>query len=1663
MLKVFLTVIIILLIVIFLVQTPFVQDIIRGKAEKYLSRKLNTRVGIGKLRIQFPETILLSNIYVGDRQKDTLLSVGLIHVEMDMWALLHNRLDIHELQIAECTIAIRRQLPDTTFNYQFIVDAFSGSREKEPVAGKASKPMIISMQSILLDKIRVVYDDRVSGNDVEAWLGHSEVSMLRSDPSASSPLTLGQIDLEQSRLDYRNMASALYVNVQEGRLFAAIKEFNPDQSRITVSELRLDSTTTAVHMGKHGGSIPMARGAVAAMPAARSAGTDSSGGWQIFAGILRLNGDNFRYDDDNQPRQPRGMDYAHLKVDQLTLQANRMQYNNDSISGQITKGMLKEQSGFQLDQLKGDFLYAGNRAYLRDFELRTPGTLLQRTINLKYSSLAGMMSDPAHSLIDLDMPGNKIQVKDILNFVPSLRSQPLFAHAGEKGVWQINTRLQGSLADLRIATLQLSGLGDTKIDLSGRVQRLTDPKKIAANLDIRNISGSRAGLAALLPPGTLPSNISLPEKFDIQGKVNGGMDSVHTDIVLRTTSGTVMLKGILRQFKDIKRAGYDEDMQVKDLDLGYILQDTLDWGKVTAGFTAKGKGLDPGSADAVFSGQIKSAMIRRFEYNNFRFDGSISNQHAQFKSSIQDTAIRFTMEASADLATKFPGVRLDWQIDTLDLHALHLVHDTLTFKGHLIADFAGTNPDSLQGRLTVSHIVVVNGGQRLATDSILLLADRKDGSEDIRVTSEMADMDWKGKYKLTELSQALRHTIGQYYHFAGVDTSGGGRDTTFAAQDWAMQLHLRASPLVLAYMPDLKGTDSIGATLIFNSDRNELNLDLRAPRVQFGSQVLQKLSITAATKQDRLNYAVLMANGVGSGFELHQTSLQGYLAHDHAFTSLLLKDGKGKDRYRIAGQLDRLKEGVRFILNPDSLLLNYDAWQVSRDNFFQYDSAGIVIHDLKISNKNESLVIGSTTSSPASPIDISFTNFQISTLSRFAEQDSLLLDGSLSGKAQVKNVLSNPVFTSDLLFKGLMYKRDSLGDLSLKVNNEKANAFSADISLEGNKNDIKVKGEYYTGESRFDMKLDLGALNLASFRRVAEAGIQDMKGYLKGNLAITGTLDKPLVNGNLHFDSALITPAVSGEPLKVSNDNIGFDADGFNFSEFSLMDSAGNKATIDGNVYTKDYRNYSFDISLNAANFRLVNVEAASNRQLYGKMNLDAAINLTGDIGSPKVDGDLRINKKTDFFFVLPGTDPEVVDRQGVLRFADRKHPADTLANNSALALKARQSDIKGMDINLTIQTDSNAVFTMVIDERTGDQLTARGRSNLVFGMEKSGKMDLTGSYEVESGAYNLSLDLLKRKFAIQRGSTITWTGDPTTATLDLTANYTANSPSIDLIANEIAGRPQTDINKFKQKLPFLVTLKMEGELLKPKITFDITLPTDILTIYPDVDAKLQQIRNEESELNKQVFALLLLNRFVGEDPLQSAAGGGISVSNIAFQSASQILTNQMDQLAASLIKGVDIHFDLNNEQDYSTGNEIDYTEANVSVSKKLFNERIQVEVGSNFDVMGTGAPNQNSSNIAGDAAVDYKLTKDGRYMVRAYRKNQYEAVVEGQVVETGVSFILTFDYDKLKEIFARTQDDKLQQRNVSKPVAVPSASQPATPVNPPATPTNKTGPPSNQ
>jgi hypothetical protein len=408
------------------------------------------------------------------------------------------------------------------------------------------------------------------------------------------------------------------------------------------------------------------------------------------------------------------------------------------------------------------------------------------------------------------------------------------------------------------------------------------------------------------------------------------------------------------------------------------------------------------------------------------------------------------------------------------------------------------------------------------------------------------------------------------------------------------------------------------------------------------------------------------------------------------------------------------------------------------------------------------------------------------------------------------------------------------------------------------------------------------------------------------------------------------------------------------------------------------------------------------------------------------------VNDGTNLTIVIPQRQPGVLARDGIVEFADFKNPENDTLFREYDSLNS--TALRGLNITANILIQKEAVFNIVIDEANGDFLNIQGEAQLTSGIDPSGKITLVGNYVLERGAYEISFNFLRRRFEIEKGSRIEWQNEPTRANVDVHAVYIANTSPIDLVQQQIAAATPAVRNTYLQKLPFEVHLQLTGELLQPQVAFDIKLPenrtfgvsNDIIT---QVDTRLEQLRTDPGETNKQVFALLLLNRFVGEIPLESSTDY-FNAGTYARQSVSRLLTDQLNRLAAGLIDGVDLTFDIVSTEDYTTGELRNRTDLNVGLSKQLLNERLTVAVGTNFEIEGSNNTRRNSSNAIGNIAVDYAISRDKRYLIRFYRKSEYQGVVDGYVIESGLSFVISVDFDKFKELITRRKKQVVEGVN---------------------------------
>ena len=90
-------------------------------------------------------------------------------------------------------------------------------------------------------------------------------------------------------------------------------------------------------------------------------------------------------------------------------------------------------------------------------------------------------------------------------------------------------------------------------------------------------------------------------------------------------------------------------------------------------------------------------------------------------------------------------------------------------------------------------------------------------------------------------------------------------------------------------------------------------------------------------------------------------------------------------------------------------------------------------------------------------------------------------------------------------------------------------------------------------------------------------------------------------------------------------------------------------------------------------------------------------------------------------------------------------------------------------------------------------------------------------------------------------------------------------------------------------------------------------------------------------------------------------------------------------------------------------------------LSKKLFNDRMRVEVNGNFPTLNSNINYaQRSSNLVGDVNIEYKLTSDGRLMLKAYNKVNRDIIDIYAPYKQGIGISWRKEFDYFKDLFRK-------------------------------------------
>jgi translocation and assembly module TamB len=1613
-------------------QFPQVQNYIAQKAISPISEKTHTRIELGSVTISLPNSVVLKHLFIEDRARDTLLSVGEVKVDVNLFGLLSRTIRISNVRIDSLTAHVTRSLPDSAFNFDFLIQAVSSqpAGPTPPPDTSQQSAWTIGLYGLTLRSIHVSYLDDVSGMDARLHLGALDVSMdafdlakkqfhigsvtlentsasiiqskeAQPDTSKSGTMDIGLGTVLLSNVHFRfenSVAHARYA-ADLGNGFLAANDIDLPARRIALKQVSIGKANIVV-------SLPPS-------PKDTSTVSDSAGfAWTFILDKMDFGATTLQY-DVNGALKKSGLDPNHLLIRGLTLEAEKIYLSAARASAYLKHLSLMEHNGLRLQDLSFYAAADSLHAQLSDFVFETPSTTIHQDILLTYPSPSVVKNHPGDVRVNMSIDNSHIGIPDLLLFNPSL---PVKRSDGTIG---IEVSLSGRLNDLRIDECKASAGDSTVIDIVGTVSGLPDAKTAVYDLTIQKIASARKDIETFVLDTLLPKSIAIPASMHMTGAFKGTMNDFTASTDIWTTIGSIAASASFAGGAASDSSRWKTKISVINFDLAALMRDSTTFGPLSLTASADGKGMKKEDITAQVNVNVDKAVLLGYPYHGLSVNGTAGAEKFDGTIELQDSNLVFLYKGLVDISKDHPAYKFTFDLKGADLQRLKLSNDNLRVSAGLITDLTGKSVDDLNGRVDLRNVVILKNRKRFAVDSLMYVSVNKEKHTHISIESTIFGATFDGTVGLGGLPAALKHHFDRYFsvHDTAVSTPAD-------SQSFSFTLDLRdPETLTDVLFPSLTRLDAGIIEGHYNSLKNDLDLNVGVNNITYNGISIDSLLFSVSSDARQLRTGLHVGSAADSQFIITNFDVKAIAEHDSIDVSAMSTDANGNTKLLLAGIISSIRDGYQFRFKPKGVAFQNTVWSVAPDNYIQMGSGRLIAHHVVLSDTGQSVAVQSTDeANNHSPLKIDFSKFQIANFSQIAERDSGYIGGTIDGTIELRNLDKAMAFTSDLSISKFAFGRTPVGDIALRANNQIADVYDLSLNLSGNGNRVSVQGQYKTRDSVGvpDLTVDFGALNLSSIEPFTFGAVSRLTGTMTGTLRVTGTTLKPSIAGTLKFAKTGFNPSALDTYLKLNSAEIGFSPQGIEFRSLNLIDSLGNTASIGGQLNTADYKSYNFDISVNANNFLLMNKAPDPKAMYYGTVFINSDIRLKGTPLHPVIDVQARLGKGTAVTFVLPEPESDVQQQRGIVTFVDIKNPGNPIMTRRP-PVRTRADSLRRtyqkIDLTSNIEVTKDSKLRIIVDPISGDSLVVQGDATFSIGMDPSGKLSITGRYDLTQGSYLVAFNpLLRREFKIQKGSSLTWFGTPFDANVDITAVYSVKASPLDLVQDQISGMSREEQTKYKQDLPIQVYLQITGRLLTPQLSFRLDLPDDQRgamggTVY----AKLVQVNEDESELNKQVFALLILGRFIPSDPLSivNESGGG-GLSGLARSSVSQLLTSQLNSLSQRYVKGVDLNVGIESGQDYSTGTAENRTQLQLGLSKSLFNERVTVQIGGNVDLEGPRTQQNSLNNFAGDIKVGYKLTEDGRWQMQVFRQTAYEGIIEGDLTETGVGLVFTIDYDRL-------------------------------------------------
>lgn len=1433
-------------------------------------------------------------------------------------------------------------------------------------------------------------------------------------------VTIGRVDieffshviLEQLKvLDNRN--NELFYIGRTDATIDAFSIFSPNALSISTLELETPRANLVKYAGSDTLNLSSFFGALGDLFVRDT--TKPSTPFNFQLGELIIKNGQFTYDDFNKPPVAQGIDYSHLSLKNLNGRFNEIQLE-DTIRVNVSGLQAHEtRSNTKLHHLDTRMSYAATFWEWDALDLRLNNSNLQNYVRFDYSTFSDFTEFIDSVTMTADIQNATLYAQDIAVFAPQLQEY--------QDSLQINSlRLEGKVKDFKAKNVDLKYGNNTHIVGSISADGLPNAEETFANLRLKQSTINARDLRHFLPQDTYEIVARLGT-VSLEGRFLGFYNDFVADGDFATALGNLKSDINLKIDDNTRASSYSGFVTTRGFNIGRLLGIENRVKTISMNGRLQGSGFTLKDANVKADVTIDQLQLLDYNYRNIKADGTLKSQVFTGEISANDPNLIFSANGEVNLAEQRKAFNMVANLERVDLQALKLTQQPIIIQAKANLDFKGLRLDDFEGTARFDSAYVSYNGNQLSIDSLQIRSDIDIDQRALYLSSDQLALEVKGNFDYSTLFADLQELVREYkLNFESNEAATEAyysRKANTGLNDYAVNYTLQlkqVNPLINLVLPDLtisdystvEGSFRHGVTAIL-----ELYADIDT--IKYQDYQLYGNAIELNTSKIQQSPDVLAAalftsqkqNLPGAG-NTRNFFLEGIWSERTIQFSTSIRQPEQNNRALITGDLNFLQNQLQVVFDESNITLQKNPWAFVPGNTIYISEGGrnVEFENFALTNQNQIIrAEGTVSRDPESKLLLNVENFDLRNLNPLL---SMKIAGDLTAELTAQDIYNQAKVNASMHVDSFYLDQVYIGNIAGKTDWAKANSQAIiDIGIERDgKKVLAVTGNYYpqAQDDQLDLLAVMDQANMKLVEPVLRGLFSDLDGSMEGRIRILGNLSYPVLKGSVMVSDGQFTFDYLNTAYRFS-DRVYFGPNSISFRNAQLQDLYGNRATVSGGITHDGFRDMVIDLEARYRNFMVLNTTEEQNELFYGTAFATGTASVLGPTQNLKVKVDARSEDNTRI--VLPLDYQTDVARKDFIKFVNRNQGDSTgveiAAENTAI-------DLSGINLDFNLDVTDDAYFEIIIDRTTGDVIRGTGNGDIQMTIDTRGDFNMFGTFEITQGAYNLNLleGLVSKEFKVVPGGTITWNGDPTAGVMDITANYTQ------LTSFSGSSGSQTDVTG---RYPVTAVIDLNGPLLTPQIQLGLNfdqLPQEVQTSQYSL---INSIKSDESELNRQVFSLLVLQRLSPQGTLafDSSVGAGAVGGSLG-----SLLSSQLNNFFNSI--------DSNLEVDIGLGNlgQDALASLQVRLSYSFFQGRLRVTNETGF---GGTSDDVTGNAYVGDWLLDYYISQTGELRARLEYNSTPNIYTQRITQSQSVSLLHTKRFDSLRELFGSDKRERRRQR----------------------------------